>query len=145
IAPVRRREESVLLDVAQTVIQLDYAIRDARVMARVAWRLTETGYPLGARLELSMLEFASAVRALEGHLEGAFDETLAARAAAVRATRIAAAATPPEDDLVFAHLVGQIRSTTVDLLRATGLPRDQAITAMLAGVSEGRGDAGGSR
>jgi len=140
IAPTRRHEESQLVDVAQGVTQLDYAIRDARVLARVAWRLTETGYPHGARLELSMLEFAAAVRALDGHLAGEFDATLLARASAARATRIAASAPPHAEDLVFTHLVGQIRSTTVDLLRATGLSRDVSITIMLTAVADGRGE-----
>ena len=31
-------------------------------------------------------------------------------------------------------------SVLVDLLRATGMPRDEAITVMLDAVSEGRGD-----
>lgn len=140
ISPVRRHEQEEVLDIAQTVVQLDYAIRDARVLARVALRLIESGYPFGARLELSMIEFATAVRALEGHLAGEFDETLVARGAAVRATRVVASAPPAEDDLVFTHLVGQVRSTTVDLLRATGMGRDAAITEMLRAVSGGRGD-----
>lgn len=142
IAPVRRREQDELLDMAQGVVQLDYAIRDARVLARVAWRLTETGYPFGARLELSMLEFAQAARALEGHLAGEYDATLVARGCAARATRLAAAASSPadDDDLVLTHLVGQVRSTTVDLLRVTGMTRDEAITTMLRAVEDGRGE-----
>lgn len=138
LAPVRRHEEPVLLDIAQTVRQLDYAIRDARVMARVAWRLVETDYPNGPRLQLTMLAFADAVRALEGHLDGDYDATLRARTAAIRACRVAASAPSHEDDLVFTHLVGQVRSTTVDLLRATGLERSDAITRMLESVAEGR-------
>lgn len=138
IAPVRRREEPVLLDVANTVRHLDFAIRDARVMARVAWRLVETGYPNGPRLELTMLAFADAVRSLEGHIDGDFEATLHARTSALRACRVAASAPSHEDDLVFTHLVGQVRSTTVDLLRATGMERSDAITRMLEAVAEGR-------
>ena len=142
IVPVRRHEEAVLLDLAQCVVQLDYAIRDARILARVAWRLTETGYAYGSRLDLAMQQFARATRALDGHLNGEFDETLIARDGAARATRLAIAApAPEEDDLLVAHLVGQIRSTTVDLLRATGLVRNDALTIMLAAVREGRGTA----
>lgn len=140
LAPVRRREAPELVDLAQCVTQLDFAIRDARILARVAWRLTETGYPSGPRLELSMREFATAVRALDGHLDRRFDSTLEARGAARAAARIAAAAPVHDDDLVFSHLVGQIRSTTVDLLRATGMSRDEAITEMLESVAEGRGE-----
>lgn len=138
IAPVRRREEAVLLDVAETVRQLDFAIRDARVMARVAWRLVETGYASGARLELSMRSFAVAVRALEGHVDGLFDATLAVRSAALRASRIAASAPAHDEVLLLTHLVGQIRSTTVDILRCTGLDRSDAIELMLTAVEEGR-------
>jgi uncharacterized membrane protein YgaE (UPF0421/DUF939 family) len=137
IAPVRRREEEELLDLAQCVVQLDYAIRDTRILARVGWRLVETGYPYGPRLELSMLEFASAARALEGHLTGAYDATLLARDSALRAARIAASAATPADALVFTHWIGQVRSTTVDMLRATGMTRDEAITRMLDAVHEG--------
>lgn len=138
IAPVRRHEEQDLLDMAQAVVQLDFAIRDARVMARVGWRLTETAVPHGARLELVMLAFADAVGSLEGHLAGEYDETLATRGAALRAARIASSIRAAEDDLVFMHLLGQVRSTAVDLLRATGTPRDEAITRMLDAVADGR-------
>jgi uncharacterized membrane protein YgaE (UPF0421/DUF939 family) len=137
IAPVRRREEEELLDLAQCAVQLDYAIRDTRILARVSWRLVETGYPYGPRLELSMLEFAAAARALEGHLTGQYDATLLARDSALRATRIAASASTADDALVFTHWIGQVRSTTVDMLRATGMTRDEAITRMLEAVQEG--------
>jgi uncharacterized membrane protein YccC len=138
IAPVRRHEEPELLDMAQSVVQLDYAIRDARVLARVALRLTETSVPHGARLELVMQAFATASRALDGHLAGEYDETLATRAAALAATRIASSIIVAEDDLVFVHLLGQVRSTTVDLLRSTGLSRDEAISRMFEAVEAGR-------
>jgi uncharacterized membrane protein YccC len=138
IAPVRRHEEEDLLDVAQAVVQLDYAIRDTRVLARVAWRLTETHVPHGARLELVMQAFADAVDSLEGHLAGEYDETLATRTAALRAARIASSIDADADDLVFTHLLGQVRSTAVDLLRATGCSRDDAITRMLDAVAAGR-------
>ena len=138
IAPVRRHEEAELLDMAQSVVQLDYAIRDARVLARVALRLTETTVPHGARLEQVMQCFAASVRAIEGHLAGEYDETLAARAGALDAVRIASSIAFAEDDLVFTHLLGQVRSTAVDLQRATGLARDEAITRMLDAVKLGR-------
>lgn len=138
IAPVRRHEEADLLDMAQSVTQLDYAIRDVRVLARVALRLTETSVPHGARLELVMRAFAGSVRALEGHLAGEYDETLAARDCALDAVRIASSITPSDDELVFTHLLGQVRSTAVDLQRATGRSRDEAITRMLDAVTKGR-------
>ncbi len=138
IAPVRRHERPELLDMAQVVVQLDFAIRDARVLARVAWRLTETRVPHGARLEQVMLAFADAVRSLEGHMAGEYDETLATREHALRASRLASSIEAPDDDLVFTHLLGQVRSTTVDLLRATGMGRDEAITRMLGAVAAGR-------
>ncbi len=138
IAPVRRHEEADLLDMAQCVVQLDYAIRDARVLARVALRLTETHVPHGARLEQVMHAFATSVRALEGHLASEYDETLAARDGALDSVRIASSIAAKDEDLVFTHLLGQVRSTAVDLLRATGLSRDEAITRMFDAVAKGR-------
>ena len=138
IAPVRRHEEADLLDMAQSVTQLDYAIRDARVLARVALRLTETTVPHGARLELVMRAFAGSVRALEGHLAGEYDETLAARDNALDAVRIASSIAAADEEHVFTHLLGQVRSTAVDLQRATGRSRDSAITCMLDAVTKGR-------
>jgi hypothetical protein len=138
IAPLRRPEEQDLLDMAQAVVQLDYAIRDARVMARVGLRLTETSVPSGARLELAMQSLADAVQSLEGHLAGEYDATLHTRDCALRAARIASSIRASEDDLVFTHFLGQLRSTAVDLLRATGCSRDDAITRMLESVAEGR-------
>jgi hypothetical protein len=85
-----------------------------------------------------MHAFAEAVQALEGHLAGEYDETLVTRESALRATRIASSIRARDDDLVFMHLLGQVRSTTVDLLRSTGIERDEAITRMLAAVADGR-------
>jgi hypothetical protein len=85
-----------------------------------------------------MHAFAEAVRALEGHLAGEYDETLVTRESALRATRIASSISASDEDLVFSHLLGQIRSTTVDLLRTTGIDRDEAITRMLAAAADGR-------
>jgi hypothetical protein len=86
-----------------------------------------------------MREFANATRALEGHLAGRFDDTLEARNCALRATRLSAHDPTGGEHIVLGHLVGQIRSTTVDLLRATGIPRNEAISSMLDAVAEGRG------
>ncbi len=138
IAPVRRHEEADLLDMAQSVTQLDYAIRDVRVLARIALRLTETAVPHGVRLERAMRAFAASVRALEGHLAGEYDETLVARDCALDAVRIASSIAAADEELVFTHLLGQIRSTAVDLQRATGRSRDEAITRMLDAVTQGR-------
>lgn len=138
IAPVRRHEQVEILDMAQSVVQLDYAVRDARVLARVAWRLTETQVPHAARLGQVMDAFAEAVRSLEGHLAGEYDETLSVRDCALRATRLASSILAPDDDLTFTHLLGQVRSTTVDLLRSTGVSRDEAISRMLDAAREGR-------
>ncbi|MEO6867178.1 MAG: FUSC family protein, partial [Gaiellales bacterium] len=96
IAPVRRHEEPELLDMAASVVQLDYAIRDARVLARVALRMTETQVRGGARLELAMREFAATVRSLDGHLAGEYDESLAVRDASTLAVRLACSIKSPD-------------------------------------------------
>jgi hypothetical protein len=138
---VRRHEQEELLDIAQCVVQLDYAIRDIRVLARVVVRLMETGAADSVALACAQCAraLARSVRALDGHLAGEYDATLAARAHATTAARRAASVQHHVDDVVVLHLVGQMRSTVVDLLRATGMSRSSAIDVMLDATRHSNG------
>ena len=69
-------------------------------------------------------ELAAGARALKEYLDGHDPE--AARAAAVRAAALANAVLESTGNLSAVHIVGQIRLSAADLLRATGLPREEA-------------------
>jgi uncharacterized membrane protein YgaE (UPF0421/DUF939 family) len=103
----------------RSVRQLDLAVRNTRVLSRHALRAVRIHTPVPADLPFAVTELAQAVWALAGAYEDperAWEaRDLAARAAA-RATRLAAGA-----DLALAEILGQVRSTAVDLMRAAEL------------------------
>ncbi len=76
-------------------------------------------------------ELAEAARALREYLDGG--EPDAARAAAARAAALANQVLEATGNLSAVHIVGQIRLAAVDLMRASGLPRDEAQEAVRAG------------
>ncbi len=124
-APARRRSRGAVDFYADAAAQIDLAIRNVRVLARGALR--------GARLEENLPpEVATAIRDLADAVL-ALREALADpdRADAVRgpALRAAARATKVLDEtgnLSVTVVVGQVRSTAVDLLRGSGLTYDEA-------------------
>jgi hypothetical protein len=73
-------------------------------------------------------ELTAAARALRDYLDGGDPE--AARAAATDAAGLANAVLESTGNLSAVHIVGQIRLAAADLLRATGLPREQAQEAV---------------
>jgi uncharacterized membrane protein YgaE (UPF0421/DUF939 family) len=117
LSPQRRHSRGELERYNRTLGQLDYAVRDTRVLARNVLRHVRAGSE--ARLELASAvdELAEAVWALAA----AYDDPR--RAAEVRRIAIAAA-TPVTElareraDLGLAEIVVQIRSIAADLVRA---------------------------
>ncbi|MGH2746016.1 MAG: hypothetical protein ACRDSN_10040, partial [Pseudonocardiaceae bacterium] len=82
-------------------------------------------------------ELARCAEELKGYLDGGDPE--AARAAAVRAAGLANAVLDTTANLSAVHIVGQIRLTAVDLLRATGLERAKAQEAVRGAALEPEG------
>jgi uncharacterized membrane protein YgaE (UPF0421/DUF939 family) len=115
LAPSRRRLGEQLDRYAATLPQLDYAVRDARVLARHASRALRAGEPISP-------ELAPAVRQLElavWELAGAFDDADKAEVARDHAITAAALADDPAGaGPATVQIFGQIRSTAVDLRRA---------------------------
>ena len=140
-APVRRRSRGTVDFYADASAQIDLAIRNVRVLARGVLR--------GARLEENLPpEVADAIRDLaESCL--ALQEALAdpGRADAVRtpALRAATSATrvlEQTGNLSITVVVGQVRSTAVDLLRGSGLTYDEAARLVHDAVQQAEDAAG---
>jgi uncharacterized membrane protein YccC len=99
--------------------QIDFAVRDTRMLARHALRLTRAGVDPG--------ELPESIRALSRavwELAGAYDDERRAHEARWLAVVAAAQATELEGagaDLTLSALVSQVRSTAVDLVRAAEL------------------------
>lgn len=109
--------------------ETELAVRNARVLARSAGRLIRLGDPIPPALPGAAAELASAAAAARRGLvdEGEWAE---ARHAAARAARRANAALDETATMAALHLVGQVRLTAFDLLRALGVPDTAALEAV---------------
>lgn len=96
------------------------AVRDSRGLARAAVALVRVGGPSQEPLAESVLELARAVEALDIYLEDP-EHPLDTRGYALQAAGNATVVLHERNDLETNMLVGQIRSTAVDLLQASGM------------------------
>jgi uncharacterized membrane protein YgaE (UPF0421/DUF939 family) len=134
-APVRRRDRPHVDFYAHAAAQIDLAIRNVRVLARGAVR--------GARLEENLPRpVATAIRDLAEAVSNLREALIdPERADAVRepALRAAARATlvlRETGNLSVTVVVGQVRSTAVDLLRGSGLTYEQAADLVREAAAE---------
>jgi uncharacterized membrane protein YgaE (UPF0421/DUF939 family) len=130
-APLRRRRRGDLQRYAQAAAQLDLAIRDVRTLARGALRAVE----LNDNVPPDVVEALALLAASVGELAAALDDpALAAhaRAPAVRAAGIATLSLESTANLSTSAIVGQVRSTALDLLRGLGEEREQAVAEIRA-------------
>jgi uncharacterized membrane protein YgaE (UPF0421/DUF939 family) len=117
-APPRRSARAELDRYARSIRQVDFAVRNTRVLARHVLRVVRDGAPVPAALPAALRELAAAVWELAasydapGHAEEA-------RRLAVQAAARAAAVDEPGREL--AMVTGQTRSVAVDLVRAAEL------------------------
>jgi uncharacterized membrane protein YccC len=129
LAPMRRRLRPQLIPYETASSGLDNAVRNTRVLARGAIRAVELDEHVPPLAIEAIAELAAAVRALERELadpaRGSEAEDAALRAAA-RST----AALEVTANLSASVIVGQVRSTAVDLLRGMGMEGDEARSAV---------------
>jgi uncharacterized membrane protein YgaE (UPF0421/DUF939 family) len=127
LAPHKRDRRELVGSYADAVEQLDLAVRDTRVLARSAVALMRHIDASGAPPELAdaILDLADGVRALgEQMTAGAPPEATRGHAgdAAARTRELF----PDARALAVSRVVGQIRSTGIDLLRGSGLEIEAA-------------------
>lgn len=116
-AAARRGMRKPLERYARSLNQIDYAVRDTRVLARHALRRVRAGDGQDAVLAASVSELAQSVWELAAAYERP-ERAEAARGHALAAAEMA-------DELVDApELVAQVRSTAADLRRAAELATD---------------------
>jgi uncharacterized membrane protein YgaE (UPF0421/DUF939 family) len=125
LAPPRRGAREQVERYGRTLAQLDFAVRNTRVLARATLRFARAGEPAPPELTESVRDLGAAV----WELAAAYDDprrtgevaTLARRGAARAAAVTARGATP-----AIVEIAGQVRSTAVDLVRAAELVADTA-------------------
>ena len=125
----KRRERLSGVDaIAQSVSHIDFAVRNVRVLARAGLTVTRVPSPPSFELAGSVQLLKESVALLAGVLsaEVVGNNDDAARCAAdlqgktVEAVRAAASAMSAQSSLPVVMLVGQVRLTAIDLLRAAG-------------------------
>jgi uncharacterized membrane protein YgaE (UPF0421/DUF939 family) len=131
ISPFHWHDRSRLDDYVTAADNLDLAVRNTRVLARSAVRAVELDPDLPLEVPRSIRLLAEAVRLAEQEV-GERDSSPAIERA-VEAAGLATRALEIDPSLPAAHLVGQVRATAADLLRALGLPREDAVARLRAG------------
>ncbi|GAB3178770.1 uncharacterized membrane protein YgaE (UPF0421/DUF939 family) [Micromonospora palomenae] len=133
----RRRHIGRLRTVDATVGQLDYAVRNVRVLARAGVTFNRLPTPVPPELGAALRDLAEAVRAagealaadLDGAEEAGDRHAARAEAAALTAVRVAGRLFTPGQTLPLAMIVGQVRATAIDLLRGIRADDDAAVLA----------------
>jgi hypothetical protein len=142
MAPPRRKTLEVVDLYADAAGQLDLAVRNVRVLARGARRAVDLDENIPREVSDSVAELANAVRALAFALDDP-EQAGAVREPALRAAGLATLALERTGNLSVSVIVGQVRSTAVDLLRGTGMSYDDAANAVREAAKEAEASASG--
>jgi uncharacterized membrane protein YgaE (UPF0421/DUF939 family) len=129
LSPPRRKALGQLGLYATAADQLDLAVRNVRVLARAAVALVRDGEPVPETLPDTVLDLSRAVEELAVYIEKP-EHPVDTRWLALEAAEKATSVLGERNDLETSMLVGQIRSTTVDLLRASGMDHKDALRAL---------------
>ena len=132
----RRRALSALDAYVQTAAQLDLAMRNVRVLARWTVRAVEVGDHVPPGAAEAVRELAAAVRAIEPWLDDR-DSAEDVRRHATIAANLASEVLEQTANLSVSVIVGGVRAAAVDLLRGTGLSRDEALAVVRGGSEDG--------
>jgi uncharacterized membrane protein YgaE (UPF0421/DUF939 family) len=135
LAPPRRRLLGTVDVYADAAAQIDLAVRNVRVLARGARRAIDLDENVPPEVADSLRELAAAVRGLGEALDDP-DRAEAVREPALRAAGQATMVLEQTANLSVSVIVGQIRSTAVDLLRGAGMSYDEAAEAVRGAVAE---------
>ena len=140
-APTRRRSRGTVDFYAEASAQIDLAIRNVRVLARGVVRAARLGENLPPEIADAVRDLAAAVLALREALADP-DRADEVRAPALHAAAKATQVLEQTGNLSVTVVVGQVRSTAVDLLRGSGLTYDEAAALVREAAREVEGQAG---
>lgn len=138
LAPPRRRARGHLDEYALAASQIDLAVRNTRVLARVAISVVRNKKPAPAGVVDAVRRLGDAVRSLGRRLDDkdkgdeSGDQT---RPLALEAVRLATDLVEQPEVLALGSLVAQVRLTASDILRGSGMT--------LAGAHEALDEAAG--
>lgn len=129
IAPLRRRRLAELKRIEVAAVRADYALRNARVLARRALAAIRDGEPIPEQLPDRLVDVARAARLLADEMGRGVDPDGARRALLKVAARLGDSLLH-ETGFSGRVVIAQLRSVVLDLLQATGMPRADAAAAL---------------
>ncbi len=129
LSPPRRRALGQLGLYATAADQLDLAVRNVRVLARAVVAAVREGESAPEALSETIRDLARAVETLSAYIEQP-EHPLETRRFALEAAIGATAVLSERNDLSTSMLVGQIRSTALDLMRASGMDSVESLEAL---------------
>ncbi|WP_431936950.1 FUSC family protein [Micromonospora sp. RP3T] len=124
-SPVRWRRRRVLTAYRRGAEHLDRAFRNSRALVRRVGTALRDDEPVPADLPAALEHFGAAIRLLHREFLAA-REPVAARERVLRAVRDAGAACRQDIGFSGTIVVSQLRTAANDVLRATGVPPDEA-------------------
>ena len=124
LSPVRRGALRELERYAVAASELGLAVENLRGLARGVTRAINLDDAVPPEAVESITTLADAARALPDYLDGG--DGAPARQAAAHAAALANAVLEETSNLSALNIVGQVRMTAVDLLRASGFERSRA-------------------
>ena len=117
-SPGRRSARPELGRYARSARHIDYAVRNARVLARHVARYLRSGGDPPEQLPLAMRDLTAATWALAATLDESVRGSAEVRRLAARAASRATSSFEGARELGLAEIVAQVRSTAIDLMRA---------------------------
>jgi uncharacterized membrane protein YgaE (UPF0421/DUF939 family) len=129
LAPPRRRARGHLQVYESAVAEIDNAVRNVRVLARGAIRALDLQENVPELAVQAIRDLGEAVRRLARHLADPESDP-ATRELALRAAARATAALEETGNVSATVIIGQVRSTAVDLLRSMGIDGEEALDAV---------------
>jgi uncharacterized membrane protein YgaE (UPF0421/DUF939 family) len=133
-APQRRRYRPAMDEWGEMARSIDLAVRNVRVLARGAIRALRLEENVPEEVVSALRELAESVRAVGGALDEGGD-LRAVRAPALRAAARATKVLDTTANMSVSVIVGQIRSTAMDLLTGTGMDPDEAAEAVQQAIA----------
>ena len=135
LAPPRRRALGTVDVYSDAAAQIDLAVRNVRVLARGARRAIDLDENVPPEVAGALRSLAEAVRALGAAIDDP-GRAYSVREPAVRAAVDATLVLERTGNLSVSVIVGQVRSTAVDLLRGSGMSYEDAAEAVRGAVRE---------
>ena len=135
LAPPRRRTLGAVDDYAEAARQIELAVRNVRVLARGARRAIDLEENVPPEVSDALRDLAVAVRALGRALDD-HGQAGEVREPALRAAGTATLVLERTGNLSVSVIVGQVRSTAVDLIRSTGISYEDAAEAVRAAARD---------